>query len=75
MVAMLIRDLFVPVFGSLALSRIQTQVRVLNRTVLNRLGGSTASDSGAMVSETPSKQARNKNAIEAAILNGVLDRD
>ena len=58
----------------LALSRIQTQVGVLDRLVLNRLGGSTR-DSGAIVSKTPLKQARNKNAIGAAILNRVLDRD
>ena len=32
-------------------------------------------DSGAIVSKTPLKQARNENAIEAAILNRVLDRD
>ena len=32
-------------------------------------------DSGAIVSQTPLKQVRNKNAIEAAILNRVLDRD
>ena len=57
------------------LSRIQAQVGVLNRLVLNRLAGSTASDSGAIVSKTPLKQTRNENAIEAAILNHVLDRD
>ena len=28
-----------------------------------------------IVAQTPLKQARNKNAIEAAILNRVLDRD
>ena len=32
-------------------------------------------DSGAIVSKTPLKQARNKNAIDAAILNRILDRD
>ena len=32
-------------------------------------------DSGAIVPKTPLKQARNKNAIEAAILNRVLDHD
>ena len=31
--------------------------------------------SGAKVSQTPLTQARNKNVIEAAILNRVLDRD
>ena len=39
------------------------------------LGGAQPRDSGAIVSKTPLKQARNKNAIEAAILNRVLDRD
>ena len=58
----------------LALSRIQTQVGVLNRTVLNRLGPQPR-DGDATVSKTPLKQARNKNAIEAAILNRILDRD
>ena len=56
------------------ISHPNTVVGVLNRPVLNRLGGSTASDSGAIVSKTPLKQARSKNAIEAAILNRVLDR-
>ena len=54
----------------LALSRIQTQVGVLNRLV-----GAQPRDSGAIVRKTPLKQARNKNAIEAAILNRVLNRD
>ena len=39
------------------------------------LGGLQPRDSGAIVSKTLLKQARNKNAIEAAILNRVLDRD
>ena len=39
------------------------------------LGGAQPRDSGAIVSKPPLKQARNKNAIEAAILNRVLDRD
>ena len=39
------------------------------------LWGAQPHDSGAIVSKTPWKQARNKNAIEAAILNRVLDRD
>ena len=56
----------------LALSRIHAQVGVLDRLVLNRLG---PRDSGATMSQTSSKQARNKNAIGAAILNRVLDRD
>ena len=38
-------------------------------------GAAQPRDSGAIVSKTPLKQARNKNAIEAAILNRVLDRD
>ena len=59
----------------LALSRIPTEVGVLNRLVLNRLGGSTACYSGATVSKTPLKQVRNKNTTGAAILNRVLDRD
>ena len=37
------------------------------------LKGPQPRDSGAIVSKTPLKQARNKNAIEAAILNHVLD--
>ena len=57
-----------------ALSRIPAQGGVLNRLVLNRLGAQPR-DSGAIVSQTPLKQARNENAIEAAILNRVLDRD
>ena len=49
----------------LALSRIQTacSLRAQPR------------DSGAIVSRTPSKQARNKNVTEALILNRVLDHD
>ena len=39
------------------------------------LRGAQPRDSGAIVSQTPLKQARNENAIEAAILNRVLDRD
>ena len=39
------------------------------------LRGAQPRDSGAIVSQTPLKQARNENAIEAAILNCVLDRD
>ena len=39
------------------------------------LGGAQPRDSGAIVSKTTLKQARNKNAIEAAILNRVVDRD
>ena len=39
------------------------------------LRGAQPRDSGAIVSQTPLKQARNKNAIETAILNRVLDRD
>ena len=39
------------------------------------LRGAQPRDSGAIVSETPLKQVRNENAIEAAILNRVLDRD
>ena len=39
------------------------------------LRGFQPHDSGAIVSRTPSEQARNKNAIEAAILNRVLDCD
>ena len=58
----------------LALSRVQTQVGVLNRLVLNRWGAQPR-DSGAIVSIAPLKQARIKNAIEAAILNRILDRD
>ena len=53
------------------ISHPNTVVGVLNRLVLNRLGGSN----GAIVSKTSLKQARNNNAIEAAILNHVLDRD
>ena len=37
--------------------------------------GAQPRDSDAIVSKTSLKQARNKNAIEAAILNRVLDRD
>ena len=51
-----------------------TQVGVLNRLVLNRLGAQMR-NSGAIVSQTSLKQARNKNAMEAAILNRILDRD
>ena len=39
------------------------------------LGGAQPRASGAIVSKTPLKQARNKIAIEGAILNRVLDRD
>ena len=39
------------------------------------LGGAQPRDSGAIVSQTALNQARNENAIEAAILNRVLDRD
>ena len=39
------------------------------------LRGAQPRDSGAIESQTPLKQARNENAIEAAILNRVLDRD
>ena len=39
------------------------------------LRGAQPRDGGAIVSQTPLEQARNKNAIEAAILNHVLDRD
>ena len=40
---------------------------VLNRLILNRLARPQPRDSGAIVSKTPCrKQARNKNAIEAA---------
>ena len=39
------------------------------------LRGAQPRDSGAIVPQTPLKQARNENAIEAAILNRVLDRD
>ena len=39
------------------------------------LRGAQPRDSGAIVSQTSLKQARNENAIEAAILNRVLDRD
>ena len=56
----------------LALSRIHAQVGLLNRLVLN-CWGAQPHNSGAIVSKTPLKQARNKNAIEAAILNRVLD--
>ena len=56
----------------LALSRIQTQVGVFNRLVLNRLGGAQPRDSGEIVPKTPLKQAQNNNAIEAAILNASL---
>ena len=55
------------------ISHPNTVVGVLNRLVLNRLGAQPR-DSGAIVSQTPLKQVRNKNAIEAAILNRVLDR-
>ena len=58
----------------LALSRIHTQVGALNRLVLNRLGAQPR-ESGAIVSKTPWKQAQNKKAMEAAILNCGLDRD
>ena len=39
------------------------------------LRGAQLRDSGATACQTPLKQARNENAIEAAILNRVLDRD
>ena len=52
----------------LALSRFHTQVKALNRLVLNRFRAQPR-DSGAF------KTVRNKSAIEAAILNRVLDRD
>ena len=39
------------------------------------LRGAQPRDSGAIVSQTSLKQARNENTIEAAILNRVLDRD
>ena len=57
------------------ISHPNTVVGVLNRLVLNRLGGAQPRDSGARVSQAPWKQTRNKNAIESAILNRVLDRD
>ena len=58
-----------------ALPRIHTQVGVLNHLVLNHL---RKLNRALVVLECPKrflKQARNKNAIEAAILNHVLDRD
>ena len=58
----------------LALSRIHAQVIALSRLALNRIGAQPH-DSDAISSKTSVKQARNKNAIEAAILNGVLERD
>ena len=58
----------------LALSRIQTQVGVLNRLAPPSWRAQPR-DSGAIVSKAPLKQVQNKNAIEAAILNRVLDRD
>ena len=56
-------------------SRIHAKVGVLNRLVLKPLRGLKPRDSGAIVSQTPLKQARHENAIETAILNRVLDRD
>ena len=47
-----------------ALSRVHAQAGALNRLILNHLGA-----------KTTLKQAQNKNAIETAILNRVLDRD
>ena len=41
----------------------------------NTGGSPQPRDSGAIVSKAPLKEARNKNAIEAASLNRVLDRD
>ena len=58
----------------LALSRIQAQAGALNRLVLDHLGSSTARLWCYSVSN-PLKPAWNKNAIGAAILNRVLDRD
>ena len=57
------------------ISHPNTVVGVLNRLVLNRLGGLNRAIVGAIVSQTPLKQARNKNAIAATILNRILDRD
>ena len=37
--------------------------------------GAQPRESGAIVSQTPLKQARNKNTIEAVILDRGLDRD
>ena len=48
--------------------------RPLPRPILH-LALSCTRDSGATVSNPPLKQARNKNAIEAAILNRILDRN
>ena len=56
------------------LSRIHTQVGLLDRLALNHLESSTARLWCYSV-ENLCKQPRNKNAIEAAILNRVLDRD
>ena len=58
----------------LALSRIYTQVGVLNRLVLNHLG-SQPRNCGATVSKAIVKQAAKQNVIEVAILNCVLDCD
>ena len=58
----------------LALCRIQTQAGALNRLVLNHLGNPTARLWCYSV-KNRLKQARNKNAIGAAILNRILDRD
>ena len=54
----------------IALSRIHTQVRFLNRLVLSHPG--SLIDCGARVSKALSRQARNKNAMEA-ILAMILD--
>ena len=59
----------------LALSRIQTQLGVLNRLALNRLGGLNR-PIVVLYSLKPLENMREiKNAIDAAILNCVLDRD
>ena len=49
-------------------------VGVLDHLVLTAWGAQPR-DSCAIVSKTPSKHARNNNAIEAAILDRDLDRD
>ena len=58
----------------LALSRIETQLWESSTASYYTAWGAQPRDSAAIVPETSLKQARSKNAIEAAILDRVLDR-
>ena len=56
------------------MSHPNTQVGVLNRLVLNRLGAQPR-DSGAIVSKSPLKTSAERKHDRSPILNRVLDRD